>query len=107
MMKEDRRKYKRVAVDFPVVFKISRRSVLGKAVNACNEGMMVESNLPLETAVKILKTLAKKRDHRLDVRFTHNKKPYRPEAEIRHFHLDLFGNGMCRSVAGFFMPTIR
>ncbi len=106
-MRENRRKYKRVAVDFPVVFKINRRSVLGKALNACNEGMMVESNLPLETAVQILKTLAKKKSRKLDVRFTYNKKTYRPEAEIKHFHLDLFGNGMCRSVAGFFMPTIR
>ncbi|NIS63006.1 MAG: hypothetical protein GTO13_20610 [Proteobacteria bacterium] len=104
---DEQRKYETIRTEWPVVYEIGSNTLTGSTVNVCNEGMMVESNLSLETAAQILKTLAKKRDHKLDVRFTYNKRAYRPQAEIRHFHLDFLGNGMCRSVAGFFMPAIR
>jgi len=101
----ERRKYKRVLIEFPVTYKIRGTTVMGRAMNACNEGMMVESYVGLKTAFQILGMLRKKRRHRLSVEFTH-KKTYRAEAEIRHFHLDFSGNERCRSVVGFFMPGI-
>jgi hypothetical protein len=102
---DERRKYKRVAVEFPVTYKIRGRTILGRAVNACNAGMMVESYLGLGMAFRILGALRKKRGHRVRIEFTH-KKTYRIEGEIRHFHLDFSGNEPCRSVVGFFLPLI-
>lgn len=102
---DERRKYKRVLIEFPVTYKIRGTTILGRAMNASNEGMMVESYLALKTALQILEILSKKRMYRLNIEFTH-KKTYRTEAEIKHFHLDFSGNEPCRSVVGFFMPKI-
>lgn len=101
----ERRKYKRVSIELPVTYKIRGTTVLGRTVNACNEGMMVESYVGLNTALQVLGILKKKRRYRLGIEFTH-KKTYRTEAEIRHFHLDFSGNEPCRSVVGFFVPKI-
>ena len=101
MMGNERRKYKRVPVDFPVFYRIQKMTVLGKAVNASKKGMMVESYLALETAGQILRTLANERGHSVDLQFTYKKKAYRPRVEIRHFHLDFSGKQPCRAVAGF------
>jgi hypothetical protein len=102
---DERRKYKRVLVEFPVTYKIRRTTILGRALNASNEGMMVESYLDLKTALRILGALKKKRKYRLNIEFTY-KKTYRTEAEVRHFHLDFSGKEPCRSVFGFFTPKI-
>ena len=106
ILKEDRRRYTRVSVDFPVVYRIKTRNVLGRAMNACNEGMMIDAYLSLETAAQLLQSLAKNRRYKLPVRFTYKNKAYRSEAEIMHFHLDFIRNKQCRSVAGIFMPRI-
>jgi hypothetical protein len=103
---EERRKYKRVPVEFPVTYKIRGTTILGRSVNACNEGLMVESNVALKTAFQILGILRKKRKSRLRLDFTH-KKPYRTEGEIRHFHLDYSGIEPCRSLVGFFIPSLE
>jgi hypothetical protein len=102
---DDRRKHRRVSVDFPVTYKIRGTTILGRATNASNEGMLVESFLALKTALHILGILKKKRRPRLNVEFTY-KKAYQAEAEIRHVHLDFSGNEPCRSMVGFFMPKI-
>lgn len=101
----ERRRYKRVAVEFPVTYKIRGSTILGRSVNACNEGMMVESNVALKTAFQILGILRRKRRPRLKIEFTH-KRTYRTEGEIRHFHLDFSGTEPCRSLVGFFIPKI-
>jgi hypothetical protein len=101
----ERRKYKRVPVEFPVTYRIRGTTILGRAVNACNEGMMVESYLALKTAFQILGILKKKRRYRLRIEFTH-KRTYRTEGEIRHFHLDFSGIEPCRSSVGFFIPKM-
>jgi len=102
----ERRKHKRVAVDFPVTYKIWGTTVRGRALNACNEGMMVESSLDLEMARKILEVIGKNGENRLEVEFTY-RKPYRAEAEIRHFRLAPSGPTRYRSEVGLFMPRIR
>jgi len=102
---DERRKHRRVSIDFPVTYKIRGTTVLGRAMNASNEGMLVESYLALKTALHILGVLKRKRGHRLGVEFTY-KKTYHTQAEIRHFHLDFSGNEPCRSLVGFFMPKI-
>ena len=102
---DERRKYKRVSVEVPVTYKIKGTTVLGRSVNACNEGMLVESYLALKTAFHILGILRKKGRHCLKLEFTH-KKTYRTEGEIRHFHLDFSGIEPCRSLVGFFIPKI-
>jgi len=104
--KDERRKHKRVEINFPVTYKIRRTTVMGRAVNACNEGMLVESFLALRTAFQILGILTKKRKHRINVEFTFKKRTYRTEAEMRHFHLDFSGSEPCRSELGFHMPRI-
>lgn len=101
----ERRRYKRVSVEFPVTYKIRGTTVLGRAVNACNEGMMVESYLALKTALQILEILKKKRRYQLRIEFTH-KRSYRTEGEIRHFHLDFSGIEPCRSLVGFCIPRM-
>jgi hypothetical protein len=102
---KERRKYRRVSIDFPVSYKIHGTTVLGRAMDACNEGMKVESYIPLKTALRMLTTLRKKRKVRLHLEFTY-KRTYRTQGEIRHFHLDFSGNEPCRSVLGFFVPKI-
>ena len=106
-MEESRRKYERVSVDFPVVYRIKNMNILGRAMNASNEGMMVESYLSLKTAEQILQFWDKNRGYKLNMRFTYRSKAYRPEAEIRHFHLDFLGKERCRYLAGFFIPKIE
>jgi hypothetical protein len=106
ILKEDRRRYTRVSVDFPVVYRIKTRNFLGRAINVCREGMMIESYLSLETAHQILQSLTKNRGYKLGVRFMHKNKAYRPEGEIKHFHLDFLGNERCRYLAGFFIPKM-
>ncbi|NIM96850.1 MAG: hypothetical protein GTO24_01820 [candidate division Zixibacteria bacterium] len=101
MMNKDRREDKRVPVDFPVFYRTQQVTVLGKAVNASRKGMMVESYIALETAGQILRNLAHEQDHRVDLQFTYKKKAYRPQAGLRHFHLDFSGKQPCRALAGF------
>jgi hypothetical protein len=52
MIEKERRKDRRVPVEFPVVYEIQEICVPGKAVNGWNEGLMVECHLPLETPVR-------------------------------------------------------
>ena len=102
----DRRKHKRVPVDFPVVCRIRGTPVLGWSVNACNRGMLVTSYLPLKTAIRILGVLNRTRSYPVEVEFTHNKS-YRAEAEIKHFHIELSSEGRCRSFIGLFMSKVE
>ncbi|MBW2059226.1 MAG: hypothetical protein JRH07_11535 [Deltaproteobacteria bacterium] len=101
----ERRRFKRVSIEFPVSYKIRGTTILGRAINACNQGMMVESYVGVKTALQILGMMKKKRRSRVGLEFTH-KKTYRTEAEIRHFHFDFSGSEPCRSVVGFYMPEI-
>ncbi len=66
---------------------------------------MVESSLDLEMARKILEVIGKNGENRLEVEFTY-RKPYRAEAEIRHFRLAPSGPARYRSEVGLFMPRI-
>jgi len=105
-MTDERRRFKRVPVDFPAAFDVHGTPVPGWALNACNEGMMVESVMSLDMALHILYRLKKSgRDH-LFLEFSH-KGTHRTEAEIKHIHLQFLGGRLCRSQIGFFIPRIR
>jgi len=106
-MNTDRRKHKRVPVDFPVVYKFQGRTVLGNAINACNEGILVESYVGLEPALHMLKTLANNGRRNVDLRFTYGKRAYRTEAELKHCRLHFSGNEVLRAELGFFAPKIQ
>jgi len=101
------RKHKRVPVDFPVTFNMRRAFVLGKAVNANNQGMLIESNIPLSVARQILGILARKREYRLKIQFTYKEKGYSTEGQIKHFHMDFSGTEPFRALAGFFVPSLE
>ena len=97
---DDRRKSRRVPVDFPVTLEIHGTPVSGWAMNACNNGMMVQSFMTLDMALHVLNRLKKDGTERLFLEFTH-KEPCRTQAELRHFHLEFLGARLCRSRAGF------
>ncbi len=103
----ENRQHKRVPVDFPVTFNIRRASVLGKAVNANNRGMLIESNMPLSVARQILGILARKRKNSLKIEFTYKKKECSTEGEMKHFHMDFSGTEPFRALAGFLMPRLE
>jgi hypothetical protein len=103
---EERRRYKRISAGFPVSYRVKGTTIMGKAINACNEGILVESHLDLKTAFQIVGMLRKKRRQRFKIEFSH-KQTYKTEGEIRHFHLDFSGTEPCRSLAGFFVPKME
>ena len=103
----EQRRYERVWVEFPVVYKIAGNTLTGSTVNASNEGMMIESFLSSKTALKIFKILNKKPGYRLEVRYTYREHTYLREAEIKHFHLDFSGSEPYRYTAGFWIPKIE
>lgn len=106
-MDKDRRRHKRVPVDFPVVYKLQGKTVLGKAVNACNEGVLVEAYVGLEPALHMLKNLANNGKHNVDLRFAYKKKAYRTSAELKHCRLHFLGTEVLRAELGFFVPKIQ
>ena len=103
---EERRKFRRIPVDFPASYEIHGTTVYGWALNACNEGMLVESFMSLDMALHLLDRLKKEGGKRLFLEFTH-RGPHRAEAEMKHFHLHFLGRRLCRSQLGFFMPKIQ
>jgi hypothetical protein len=105
-MKLGRRKYRRVSTDFPVVYRIQGTRLLGKVVNACNEGMMVESYVGQRQALHILENLANNGERNVELKFTHKKKAYRIDGEMRHCHIHSFGSEPFRAQLGLFLPRI-
>ena len=103
---EERRRFKRIPVDFPASYEIHGTTVYAWALNACNEGMMVESFMSLDMALHLLDRLKEGGRERLFLEFTH-RGTRRAEAEIRHFHLHFLGGRLCRSQLGFFVPKIH
>jgi hypothetical protein len=103
----ERRKHKRVSVDFPVTYRLQGTSFLGKAVNASNEGMMVESYLGPEAALRILQSLAYETGNNAELKFTYKNKAYRAEGEMKHCHLEFFGREPFRAQLGLFLPKIE
>ena len=111
MMAEERmgteqRQYERVEVEFPVVYNIGKNTVTGSTLNACNEGILVESYLSSKTALKIFKTLNKNPEYWLEVEYTYEGNTYRRNAQIRHFHSDFSGYEPYRFRVGFYIPKI-
>jgi hypothetical protein len=101
------RKFRRVSVDFPVTYRLKGRAYLGKAVDACNEGMMVESLLGLNQALRLFHLLAAKEEGKVELKFTTNDRAYRAEGEMKHFRLCFFGRQPFRAELGLFLPRIE
>jgi hypothetical protein len=106
-MNTDRRRHKRVPVDFPVVCKFQGKTVLGQAVNACNEGILVESYVGLEPALHLLKNLANNGKQNVGLRFGYKMKAYRTSAELKHCRLHFLGTEVLRAELGFFVPKMQ
>jgi hypothetical protein len=102
----EQRKYERLWIEFPVVYRIGRNTLTGSMVNACNEGILVESYLSSKTASKVFRILNKKPVHRLEVKYSLAGKTYLRDAEIRHFHLDFSGKDPYRLTVGFWVPKV-
>ncbi|NIQ38958.1 MAG: hypothetical protein GTN81_10265 [Proteobacteria bacterium] len=102
----EQRKYERLWIESPVVYKIGRNTLTGSMVNACNEGILVESYLSSKTASKVFRILNRKPAHRLEMTYSLEGKTYLRDAEIRHFHLDYSGKDPYRLTVGFWIPKV-
>ncbi|NIO11686.1 MAG: hypothetical protein GTO40_28170, partial [Deltaproteobacteria bacterium] len=69
-LESEQREYERLWIEFPVIYKIGRNTITGSTVNACSEGLMVESYLSSKTASKIFKIINKRPAYRLRVKYT-------------------------------------
>ena len=102
----DQRKNRRFWIEFPVMYRIGGKRYTGSTINACNEGMMVESSLALKDVNKVFKILIKARHNHVDLEYIYKDKAWRRKAEIKHFHLDFSGTQSYRLTLGFFIPRM-
>ncbi|NIQ39314.1 MAG: hypothetical protein GTN81_12080 [Proteobacteria bacterium] len=100
----ERRKQRRFPVELPLSYKIGKKTFIGSTVNACDEGIMVESYLSPKGALSVFKILEKSPDYRMGVTFSYEGNIDRRDAEIKHFHLDSVGNEAYRFTVGFWLP---
>jgi hypothetical protein len=84
----DRRKDMRIFVNRPAHFDIRKTSLKGITVNASEEGIMVESVLPLETAAEMFRSLGEEPNYWTSLYVTIEEDTYFTEAEVKHYHLD-------------------
>jgi len=103
----ERRKHQRVGVELPLSYRIGRKTLVGSAVNACDEGMMVESYLSPKGALELFKILEKRPNYRLEVEFTYEGNTDLRDVEIKHFHLDFSGCEAYRFTVGFWLPKME
>ncbi len=103
----EQRKYDRLWIESPVVYRIGRNILTGSMVNASNEGILVESYLSSKTVLRVFKILNRKPEYRLEVKYSLGPKTYRRDAEIKHFHLDFSGKDPYRFTVGFWIPKIE
>ena len=100
----DRRKHERIDVEFPLTYKIGRKTLMGNALNVCNEGIFVESFLSSRAALDLFRILKRKPHHRMDVEFTYEGNRDLRDVQIKHFHLDFSGREAYRFTVGFWLP---
>jgi len=103
----DERKSKRLFVKCPLDYEIGGIDLKGVTVNACSEGIMVESSLPLRTAFQIFMILDENPNYQTELEFALEGKTHVIEAEIRHFHLDFSGTKPYFFRVGFRFPRGR
>jgi hypothetical protein len=101
------RRYERSWIEFPVVYTIGKITLTGSTVNACNEGIMVESYLSSKTAFKVFRILNKNPGYRLEMEYTYEGNTFLRDAEIRHFHVDFSGGEPYRITLGFWIPKLE
>ena len=107
LMDTDRRKNERFSVEFPLTYRIGKKTLLGSALNVCHEGILVESYLSSRMALDVFKVLKNAQNLRLGVEFTYEGKTDQRDVEIKHFHLDYSGCEAYRFTVGFWLPRVR
>ena len=107
LMDTDRRKNERFSVEFPLTYRIGKKTLLGNTVNVCHEGILVESYLSSRTAFGVFNILKNAQNFRLGVEFTYEGKADLRDVEIKHFHLDYSGCEAYRFTVGFWLPRVR
>ena len=100
----ERRRHERFPVEFPLNYKIGRKTLMGNARNVCTEGILVESYLSSRAALEMLKLLKKRPRDRLGVEFTYQGNTDVRDVEIKHFHLHFSGSEAYRLTVGFWLP---
>jgi len=102
----DRRRHERFCVEFPLTYRIGRRTLMGNAVNVCNEGIMVESYLSSRAALEVFKILKSKPNYRLGVEFSYEGNTDLRDVQVKHFHLDFSGSEAYRFTVGFWLSRV-
>jgi hypothetical protein len=100
----ERRRHERFPVEFPLNYKIGRKTLMGNALNVCSEGILVESYLSSRAALEMIKLLKKRPHDRLGVEFTYEGNRDVRDVEIKHFHLHFSGSEAYRLTVGFWLP---
>ena len=106
-LKIEQREQERTWVEFPVTYKIGRCKITGSTVNACSQGMMVESYLSSRSAARVFKILRKKPNYHLKLNYEYKGSSHQRPAEVKHFHFDFSGSEPYRFTAGFRMRSIE
>jgi hypothetical protein len=106
-LKTEQREHERVWVEFPVTYKVGRCKITGSTVNACGEGMMVESYLSSRSAARVFKILRKKPNYHVELSYEYKGNAHQRTAEVKHFHFDFSGSEPYRFTAGFRIRTIE
>ena len=104
---EEKRRFERLDVDLPVIYKIGRYTLTGTTVNVSNEGLFVESSLSAKTASRVFKILYKNPKYRLEMEYSYQDRAYVRDAEVKHFHMDSSGSGPYRLKIGFWIPPME
>jgi hypothetical protein len=100
----ERRKHQRFQVKHSMSFKIGRKTLTGRTVNACDQGMLVESSVSSRTALKIFKMFRDRPNYRSEAEFTFGQDVYLRDVEVKHFRFDFSGSEPYRLSLGFWLP---
>lgn len=103
------RENRRILVRCSVEYDIGGINLKGITANASSDGIMVKSFLALETVFEIFRFLDKEPNYQTILEFSLEGETYLTEAEIKHFHLDSFGDRkyLFRVGFGFLKGRIR
>jgi hypothetical protein len=93
------RKYERILVDLPGKYEVHGTAVSCRILNACEEGVMVEALLSLRLVLNLLEKLRRRGRKPLFLEFR-QKETYLTEVEMKYFHLQFLGDGLCQTRAG-------
>ena len=103
----EQREHERFKVEFPLTYKLGKILLTGSTVDACNQGIRIESYVSPKKAPKVFKMLYKNPRYKLEIEYVYEGKSYVRDAEVRHFEVAYSGSGSYRFTIGFFIPRIE